>query len=101
MADMSEPAKVLLQKFLDQLAPHLQQAKIELVTDQQLTADANDSFSCSIVMKKGEKQLPPEKIYINFKSFPMVKFFGRTWTEYQGEAGIGVFVIGIKDHFAR
>lgn len=99
MADNRESANLLLKKFLDQISGPLLQAKIEIVTDRQLHPELNDSFSCSVVLKQDQKQLPAEKIYVNFSNFPMIKFFGRTWTEFQGEAGISPFLTGIQDHF--
>ena len=73
----------------------------QIVTDLQLHQESNDSFSCSVVLNQGEKKLPPEKIYVSFSSFPMIKFFGRTWTEFEGERGITPFLTCIQDHFRR
>ena len=99
MADSSETAKLLLQSFLDKVTGPLQRLAIELVTDQKLNPETNNSFSCSVLLNQGQKKLPPEKIYVSFSSFPMIKFFGRTWTEFQGEQGIATFLTGIEDQF--
>jgi len=99
LADLSETARLLLKSFIDQVSGPLKKVEIEVVTDLQLHPEANNSFSCSVVLKKGEKTLPAEKIYVSFTNFPMIKFFGRTWTEFQGESGIGQFVTGIQDRF--
>lgn len=99
MADINETADLLLKSFLDKFSGPLRLAKIDVVTDLQLHPETADSFSCSVIMRQGEKQLPPEKLYVSFKDFPMIKFFGRTWTEFQGEAGIAPFLTGIQDRF--
>jgi hypothetical protein len=101
MAELRETANLLLQTFLNELAIELQPAAIELVTDLRLHQESTDVFSCSVVLKKGMKQLSDDKIYISFGGFPMVKFFGRTWTEFEGSRGIAPFVTVIKDHFAK
>ena len=99
MADSIEIAHLLLKSFLSKISGPLQDAKIEIVTDLQLHPEANNSFSCQVVLKLAEKSLAPEKIYVSFSSFPMIKFFGRTWTEFQGEQGITPFLTAIQDHF--
>jgi hypothetical protein len=101
MADFKDTADLLLRTFLEKVTAPLQKAKIEIATDFQLHPESTNSFSCSVQLKRGAKQLPAEKIYISFYGFPMIKFFGRTWTEFQGDAGIAPFVIGIQDHFAK
>jgi hypothetical protein len=101
MADVIETANLRLKDFLDKLSGLLHRAKIEIVTDRQLHQEPSDSFSCSVVLKQGEKELPPEKIYVIFSKFPMIKFFGRTWTEFQGEQGITPVVTQIQDRFSH
>ena len=97
--DVSETAELLLKSFLDKVSGPLKNAKIELVTDGLLQPGNNNSFSCSVELTQGVKKLPSEKIYVSFSNFPMVKFFGRTWTEFEGASGIAPFVICIQDHF--
>ncbi len=97
--DVRETADLLLKSFLEKVSGPLKSAKIELVTDGQLQPGNNNSFSCSVELMQGAKKLPSEKIYVSFSNFPMVKFFGRTWTEFEGASGIAPFVICIQDHF--
>jgi hypothetical protein len=101
MADFRETADLLLRSFLEKITLALQVAKIEIVTDQRLHQDSNNSFSCSVVLKRGAKELPAEKIHVSFAHYPMVKFFGRTWTEFEGERGIAPFLTVIQDSFAK
>lgn len=99
MSDLTATANLLLRNFLGQVVPPLREAKIELVTDAQLSEESKGTFSCSAVLNQGEKKLPSEKIYVLFSNFPMIKFFGRTWTEFQGQSGITPIVASIQDHF--
>jgi hypothetical protein len=99
VTDFRDSADLLLKNFLDKVSGPLKNAKIELVTDSQLQPGNNNSFSCSVELTQGVKKLPTEKIYVSFSNFPMVKFFGRTWTEFEGASGIAPFVICIQDHF--
>ncbi len=101
MADFRDPADLLLKNFFDKVSGPLRHAKIEMASDLQLHQQTDDLFSCSVVLTQGAKKLPPEKIYVSFSSFPMIKFFGRTWTEFQGEQGIAPFLTGIQDHFRQ